>query len=527
MNAGKNLVKQGPLGFSLHPDMDFEQIVAGLSAQHNIAEDGAAQETWHYYDTFDWRLYRHGDLLSWDGDRLFLTSLGKNDIRLPLPLDSPPRFIWDLPDCPLKEAMAKNVEMRAFLELVQVCRERKRFKVLNKDDKTVLRFELVEEKVSHEHSWIPVFAALTLLPVRGYTRVRAAVQKKLSESGLEPLGEDQSCKMLQAAGLTPLDYSSKVSLKLSPEQHAEEAAKVIYRRLLEVMRRNIDGTVNDIDTEFLHDFRVAVRRTRSGLSQIKGVFEPVALQQAKANFAKLGKWTNLMRDLDVYLLQEARYRAMLPEADQSGIDRFFEYLRELRKDEQRALTEKLRSQELTEILAWWDDFLNRPVSGQPEAVSARTPIIELAKKSIWRKYRRVYRDGRRIGKDSPDESLHDLRIECKKLRYLLEFFSSLFPRPKMTMLVASLKKLQNKLGDFNDLTVQQETLKRIAGKMSLHGRQVRRTVLSIGILVGILCEQHRQLKVTCKDEVIRFLSDTKTSQWFHKLFASTARGDRS
>ena len=34
-------------------------------------------------------------------------------------------------------------------------------------------------------------------------------------------------------------------------------------RLLEVMQANLEGTIADVDTEFLHDFRVAVRRSRA------------------------------------------------------------------------------------------------------------------------------------------------------------------------------------------------------------------------------------------------------------------------
>ena len=50
-------------------------------------------------------------------------------------------------------------------------------------------------------------------------------------------------------------------------------------RSLQTLRINEDGVRKDLDSEFLHDFRVAVRRTRSALSQIKGVF-PAAVPPA-------------------------------------------------------------------------------------------------------------------------------------------------------------------------------------------------------------------------------------------------------
>ena len=78
------------------------------------------------------------------------------------------------------------------------------------------------------------------------------------------------------------------------------------------MRQNEAGIRADWDTEFLHDFRVAIRRTRSALSQIKGVLPVDAVEHFKDAFRELGRSTNRLRDLDVYLLEEETYRAMLP-----------------------------------------------------------------------------------------------------------------------------------------------------------------------------------------------------------------------
>lgn len=50
---------------------------------------------------------------------------------------------------------------------------------------------------------------------------------------------------------------------------ADQASVIIYRQLLRTIQMNECNTVADIDSEFLHDFRIAIRRTRAGLSQIK------------------------------------------------------------------------------------------------------------------------------------------------------------------------------------------------------------------------------------------------------------------
>ena len=47
---------------------------------------------------------------------------------------------------------------------------------------------------------------------------------------------------------------------------APVAVARLLLRLLDTCESNVDGVLRDIDTEFLHDLRVAVRRTRSASS---------------------------------------------------------------------------------------------------------------------------------------------------------------------------------------------------------------------------------------------------------------------
>ena len=66
---------------------------------------------------------------------------------------------------------------------------------------------------------------------------------------------------------------------------------------------NLDGTIADIDTEFLHDFRVAVRRSRAVQRELRGVFPPEELARFRTEFRWLQQVTGDARDLDVYVLE--------------------------------------------------------------------------------------------------------------------------------------------------------------------------------------------------------------------------------
>ena len=58
---------------------------------------------------------------------------------------------------------------------------------------------------------------------------------------------------------------------------------------------------------------------------------------------------------------------------------------------------------------------------------ADLPIERVASERIWRMYKKVLKAGRAVTADGPAEEMHELRKDCKKLRYLIEFFHEPLP----------------------------------------------------------------------------------------------------
>jgi len=269
----------------------------------------------------------------------------------------------------------------------------------------------------------------------------------------------------------------------------------------------------------VHDFRVAVRRTRSALGQIKHVFPAKTTDRFKKDFAFVGKLSNQLRDLDVYLLKEDTYKAILPAALGDDIDPLFDYLREERAKALREVISGLKSKECAQILEDWEIFLNEPPQGSPTAPNAGLPIIDLARKRIYKKYWGVVKTGKLILENTEDKMLHILRIECKKLRYLIEFFSSLFPGDKINVLIEQLKKLQDNLGDFNDFRIQVEYLLNITEKLPVADQQSKRILVSIGSLIGWL-DREKQIIRDAFAETFTVFASPANKKLFRELFAS-------
>ena len=77
-------------------------------------------------------------------------------------------------------------------------------------------------------------------------------------------------------GRLPGGVSSKLERRAAPRTSAPTArGRGCCMRLPEVIEENLPGTLADVDSEFLHDLRVAVRRTRVGSSaSCASVFPP-------------------------------------------------------------------------------------------------------------------------------------------------------------------------------------------------------------------------------------------------------------
>jgi CHAD domain-containing protein len=322
---------------------------------------------------------------------------------------------------------------------------------------------------------------------------------------------------LAETGRTPGDYSSKLNLRLDPEMRADQAAREILLRLLNIMQINEPGVCEGTDTEFLHDFRVAIRRTRSALSQIKAVLPEAAVNKYRAEFAWLGQITTPTRDLDVYLLSFDDYRERIPANAREDLKPLHDFLQAHREVEQAALAKALKSARYRSLLKNWRALLESspPTRGLP--ANALRPVFPLADERIWHVYTRALKQGRAIGPDTPAVALHELRKTCKKLRYLMEFFQSLYPAREIKQLIHVLKSLQDNLGQFQDYEVQVETLKRFSHQMVEEDKVNPDTLLAMGMLIERLEDSQKLARKEFSERFEAFSADENVEH-FRKIF---------
>jgi CHAD domain-containing protein len=506
--------------YSLPDGFDEKQFLGELTEHYAIRKAPTVFRGITFYDTFDWRLFNKSFVLYASGKKLFLRKLAKSEFLFSADITPLPVFIWEFPESELKQRLAPIIKMRALLKLVELHTRSTPYRILDRNEKTVAGLAYEEIRPSRNKNTPALTTYLWLRPVKGYPKYARSLSKHFQAAGLIINNkEDFFFKALEIVDKKPGSYSAKVNIQLDPDMRSDEATKVILQFLLNVMRINTANIEKDFDTEILHDFRVAIRRTRSALGQIKNVFPARTTNRFKKDFALVGKLSNELRDLDVYLLKEATYKAMLPPALHDDIDPLFNHLRKKRSKAIQHVIRGLKSKKYSKTIQDWEVFLNKPAQDSVTALNAESPVLDLACKRIYKKYRGVVKAGSLILENTEDEMLHALRIECKKLRYLLEFFSSLYTRKKIGVLIEQLKKLQDNLGDFNDLCIQADYLLDIAQDLPTTRRQSKSTLVAVGSLIGTLDRERQRVKDAFAKTFTDFASPANQAL-FQELFGT-------
>lgn len=500
-----------------HDGQTPDEVVAGVLAALEqwftvIPERGPARRarrrTW--FDTFDWRLYRDGLTLQYaaargSGELRLSTTDAPVDVRQPVSgwQASRPHPLSDLTDGPVAARIAGLVAPRALLPAVTVSGAATVRRLLNDDGKTVARLLIERLTVtSASHEELP--PRLTITEVRGYPgQARRAIRIVAGVPGVLPATEPALADALGAIGRRPGDYSNKVNAKITSGMPAAEAAATILLRLLDVIEANVPGLLRDTDIEFLHDLRVAVRRTRSALKLFGDALTvPRASRDSAltgddlAHFAAEFKWigdlTTPTRDLDVHLLGFEDTARALRAAKPDDLEPFRAFLGQRRLREFRALARGLRSPRFANLVRDWRQRLTairdtgknvaRVTTGRSGKASraAEETAGTLAVERTRRAFAKVARRGAAITPASPHDSLHDLRKRCKELRYALEFFAPLHEPVAYAAVLTDLKRLQDCLGEFQDTEVQIGEIRALATNMLAAGEAPAVTLLAMG-----------------------------------------------
>jgi CHAD domain-containing protein len=460
--------------------------LAALAAGYTVALDRPVATRRMWLDSIDLRLYRRGMALTavegpdGGGAMLELSRADRPTVTAGPDTLGWPRLVASLPQ-ELRPHLEPVLEVRALLPMAEVSGASVTGRLVDDEGKTVLR--LVHEHpatIAGSRDQLP--GGLWLIPLRGYAAAGEFAARIAHTSGLVPDGPSRYSATLRAAGVDP-DRPSRALME--PGLPARAALARVLLSFLGELEGAVEGTVGDVDIEFLHDLRVAVRRSRSAVKQLGDVLPPALVAWVTPQLKLLGDLTTPSRDLDVLLQELPSLTGALARGRREDVEPLVLHVTDLRADERRRLAVGLQSPHFQRFRARWRASLLALATwdGQP---CAGPTAAELAVERLDRAHRRVLRRGSRITDASPAEDLHDLRKRTKELRYLLETFPPTADPADARVAIKELKALQDVLGTFQDSEAQREALYSFATEMMSTGQASARTIFAMGEIAARL-----------------------------------------
>ncbi len=242
-------------------------------------------------------------------------------------------------------------------------------------------------------------------------------------------------------------FVSPVDSSMSPV----DAFRAIALASLAHLQRNEAGGISGEDPEYVHQCRVAIRRLRSAFKLFSPVlsstFVAVYAPRWKALAANLGG----ARDWDVFLSETL---VPLEEAfpDDAGLALLRSRGKAAQTKAQSSAGASLSQPTYSQLLLAFSAALFRveapTIAGndKPSASSLHRFAVGRLKKR-GRTIARLAREHKKMRA----ECRHKLRIECKKLRYAIEFFAPILSEKRISKYQLALSRIQDRLGALNDL----------------------------------------------------------------------------
>ena len=256
-----------------------------------------------------------------------------------------------------------------------------------------------------------------------------------------------------AAAPTPPRLAVGKAPGVLPEDHVAEAGRKVMRFHLARMLDFEAGTRTGDKAEDLHKMRVATRRQRAAWRVFGESFRSGRTRRYRNGLREIAARLGAVRDLDVLLEAVDAYRADLPTTEQRSLEPLLAAWREHRDDARALLVRELDS---ARYRRWLDDYIDF-VRTEGAAVLPVGPVQphrvrDTAPSRIWAAYE-VVRGYEPVLRWADVETLHDLRIAGKWLRYTLEFVREALGQ-EANPLIARVTALQDHLGLMHDADVE-------------------------------------------------------------------------
>ena len=422
-----------------------------------------------YLDTFDWSLMKNHLALRYrvsNGSAMYtLKSIGPipdgiaKRMEREIPLDKP----LDVPAPIRVKEIRKLVEgmifPRKLLEQIQVRTDRRRYRVISPEGAEIeLAFDTSSFSLRglHKPRRAAKRAELEAEIRQGPETALGALASLLCGKFNYPPSTASKLEVaIQRFKVAPPSKKPPEKLRVRLDDRLDLALRKILTDQFRRFREQLPGLQRDIDTEFVHQARVATRRMRSALRLFRGAAPESPAAYLEGELKWLGGALGEVRDLDVFLLNLSRFRGQI-ERFPAGRKRTFEnWIERHRRAPLKALGQALESPRYRHFERRILQLLERPLPSRPRAPRAMKPLGEVAPLIITEKFDAVIAQGRAVLAKPKLKQFHRLRIQMKRLRYACEFMGPAYDGA-LDPFIDRTVEIQDCLGELQDTVFTRE-----------------------------------------------------------------------
>jgi CHAD domain-containing protein len=233
---------------------------------------------------------------------------------------------------------------------------------------------------------------------------------------------------------------------------AEAGRKVLRFHLARMLARE-EGTRTGLRIEDLHGMRVATRRMRAAWRVFGDGFRLDRTRRMRRRLREVAARLGAVRDLDVLIHAAEAHRATLPEGDAAAFTPLVHAWSDDREVARLLLMRELDSSAYSRLVEEYRIFVTAEGAAVLAPASPVAPhrVRDTAGSRIWLAYEQV-RGYESVLRWADIETIHQLRIAGKWLRYTLEFFREALG-PEVDQLIPRVVALQDHLGWLHDADV--------------------------------------------------------------------------
>jgi CHAD domain-containing protein len=245
---------------------------------------------------------------------------------------------------------------------------------------------------------------------------------------------------------------------------ASEGIKLVLRTRFHELSGFQQAALDWTDPEGVHSMRVASRRLRSALRDFMPYLRKRPLASVLKQLRNIADALGEVRDQDVAIDALEDMAAHAPADLSSGLKPFIDSRKKVRDQAREELQVILEASELTQLESEFIGGVDDATATRPG--SPAISFLTMSQEIILDRLKEFEALSNGLLNPFEIETLHDMRIAAKRLRYAIELFQQCWGR-SMSGYAKRIARIQTALGDLHDCDVWIEGL----GKHIINARK--------------------------------------------------------